>query len=86
MGNGKFKLHALPALAQMAPIMGIVTDDFNNDGNLDILFSGNDFGNEVTDGRYDAMNGLVLSGDGKGNFMRNQLYKVAFLFPGMQGH
>jgi hypothetical protein len=82
LGNGRFKLHALPALTQMAPIIGIVTDDLNDDGNLDILFSGNDFGNEVANGRYDAMNGLVLSGDGKGNFMQRSIIQTGIFIPG----
>ncbi len=82
LGNGKFKMHALPALTQIAPIMGIVTDDFNNDGNLDILLSGNDFGNEITDGRYDAMNGLALSGDGKSNFVPQTLRQSGIFIPG----
>lgn len=67
-GSGKFELKPLPPMAQLAPINGIVAGDFNNDGNLDIALSGNDYGNEVSSGRYDAMNGLVLSGDGNGNF------------------
>jgi hypothetical protein len=68
IGNGKFKIKALPALAQMAPVFGMIADDFNADGNLDVLLCGNDFGNEPMNGRYDAMNGLVLLGNGKGNF------------------
>ena len=52
----------------MAPVFGMVTDDVNNDGNLDIVMTGNDYGSEVTNGRLDAFNGLVLVGDGKGNF------------------
>jgi hypothetical protein len=58
----------LPINAQTAPVNGIVTTDVNQDGNLDILMIGNDYGNEVFMGRYDAFNGLVLTGDGTGKF------------------
>jgi hypothetical protein len=68
LGNGKFAMHALPAFAQFAPVYGIVVDDFNNDGNLDLATVGNDYGTEVSVGRYDAMNGLIMLGDGKGGF------------------
>jgi hypothetical protein len=67
-GNGKFLRKALPAEAQFAPIFGMLTSDYNNDGNLDILVAGNSYGTEASTGRYDAMEGLVLLGDGKGNF------------------
>lgn len=68
LGNGKFKLSALPMLAQIAPVNGIVVDDVNQDGNLDIVMVGNDYGNEVFIGRYDAFTGLVLLGNGVGEF------------------
>lgn len=68
LGNGKFKLKELPVYAQFAPINGTVVEDFDNDGNLDALLIGNNFGNELFVGRYDASNGLLLLGDGKGNF------------------
>ena len=67
-GNNKFELKSLPPMAQLAPLYGMVADDFNDDGKLDIAMCGNDYGNEVSAGRYDAMNGLLLLGDGKGNF------------------
>jgi hypothetical protein len=67
-GNGKFELKPLPPMAQLAPLNGMVVDDFNSDGDLDIAICGNDYGNEVSAGRYDAMNGIVLLGYGKGNF------------------
>ncbi|MDR0791938.1 MAG: VCBS repeat-containing protein, partial [Chitinophagaceae bacterium] len=67
-GNGKFTMIPLPDEAQFSVINGMVIDDFNNDGNLDVLMSGNDYGTEVSIGRLDAMNGLLLQGDGKGNF------------------
>jgi hypothetical protein len=81
-GNGKFELHALPGNAQIAPVNGMTVDDFNNDGNLDVALSGNDYGNEVFDGRYDAMNGLVLLGDGKGNFKPQTILQSGVFIPG----
>jgi hypothetical protein len=81
-GNGKFSLHALPAAAQIAPLNGMVVDDFNGDGNLDVAANGNDYGNEVSNGRYDAMNGLVLLGDGTGNFKAQTILQAGLFIPG----
>ncbi|HEY1871903.1 MAG TPA: VCBS repeat-containing protein, partial [Chitinophagaceae bacterium] len=81
-GNGKFEMYPLPPAAQMAPLNGMVVDDFNDDGNLDVAIVGNDYGNEVSDGRYDALNGLVLLGDGKGNFTAQAIEKAGFFVPG----
>ncbi len=67
-GNGKFIINPLPLLAQLAPIYGISVFDYTFDGNLDIVMVGNDFGNEVFYGNYDAFKGLLLQGDGNGNF------------------
>jgi enediyne biosynthesis protein E4 len=67
-GKGKFKISPLPTLSQVAPINGIVIDDFNDDGYEDVLLVGNDYGNEVFSGRYDAFTGLVLLGNGRGSF------------------
>jgi hypothetical protein len=82
MGGGKFEMIPLPAIAQLAPLYGMVTDDFNNDGNADVAICGNDFGTEVTNGRYDAMNGLVLLGDGKGNFAAQTILQSGLFIPG----
>lgn len=68
MGKGKFALRPLPKQTQVAPVNGMVTTDVNQDGFTDIIMVGNDYGNEVFSGRYDAFSGLVLIGDGKGNF------------------
>jgi hypothetical protein len=81
-GNGKFSVHPLPAQAQLAPVYGMVADDFNNDGNLDIAMAGNDYGNEVTNGRYDAMNGLLLLGDGAGHFKPQSILQSGLYIPG----
>jgi hypothetical protein len=82
LGNGKFSMHPLPWAAQLAPVYGMVVDDFNHDGNLDLALNGNDFGTEVTTGRYDALNGLVLLGDGKGNFSPQTILQSGLFIPG----
>lgn len=81
-GNGHFEMHSLPVPAQVAPMYGIITEDFNNDGNLDIAVCGNDFGTEVSSGHYDAMNGLILLGDGKGAFLPQNLLQSGIYIPG----
>jgi len=67
-GGGRFKAKPLPLQAQLAPVFGLVCADLNEDGNLDVLLTGNSFSTEVMAGRYDAGYGLCLRGDGKGNF------------------
>lgn len=68
LGNNHFRISPLPAQAQFSPVYGILVQDFNLDGNLDVLMAGNFFGTRVKYGRYDANKGLILLGDGKGNF------------------
>jgi hypothetical protein len=82
LGQGRFAMHPLPAMAQLAPIYGMVAGDFDHDGKLDVALSGNDYGNEVTSGRYDAFNGLVLLGDGKGNFTPRTILQSGLFIPG----
>ncbi len=81
-GQGKFELIPLPDEAQMAPLNGMVVDDFNGDGNLDVALNGNDYGNEVSNGRYDAMNGLLLLGNGKGSFQPRTILQSGIFIPG----
>jgi hypothetical protein len=82
VGKGKFELQPLPEEAQFAPVYGMVTDDFNKDGNLDVALVGNDYGTEVTNGRYDALNGLVLLGDGSGEFHPQTILQSGLFVPG----
>ena len=67
-GGGKFTMMALPIAAQVSAINGMVVDDFDGDGNLDVLINGNDYATSIGIGRYDAFNGLLLKGDGTGGF------------------
>lgn len=82
LGNGKFEVYPLPEVAQLAPLYGMVIDDYNNDGHLDVAVTGNDFGTEVSTGRYDALNGLLLTGDGKGNFRPQTILQSGIFIPG----
>ena len=67
-GNKEFELRHLPIEAQFSPVYGIVAEDVNQDGNIDLLLNGNFYSPEVERGRYDALEGLYLEGDGNGNF------------------
>ncbi len=82
LGNGHFRMHPLPPLAQMAPVYGILPKDLNGDGLLDLLLVGNDFGMEVQEGPADALMGLVLQNKGNGEFSPLPLEESEFFVPG----
>jgi len=67
-GSKGFVLHTLPAEAQYAPVYGIVATDINGDGKKDLVLAGNDAWTQIKFGRYMADHGVVLLGDGRGNF------------------
>ncbi len=67
-GNLKFELRALPLEVQFSPVFGIETLDYNHDGHLDILLAGNFFDVLPEMGQYNANYGLLLEGNGKGEF------------------
>jgi len=81
-GNGHFILHPLPVQAQFAPVFGMMAYDINKDGNLDIILNGNDNGCEILSGNQDALNGLVLQGNGKGDFLPMSLRRSGIFIPG----
>jgi enediyne biosynthesis protein E4 len=68
LGAGKFAVQSLPLMAQLAPVFGMAVNDYNKDGHLDIILTGNNYGAEVQTGWYDAFIGLYLQGNGKGQF------------------
>lgn len=81
-GNGRFTCIPLPVQAQLAPLYGMVAADVNGDGDLDVVMNGNDFGADVALGRYDALNGLVLLGNGKGGFIPVDIMESGIYIPG----
>ena len=66
--GGKFSISKLPNEAQLAPVHEILATDINSDGNVDVLLVGNNLGSETETSVYDASNGTLLLGDGKGGF------------------
>jgi hypothetical protein len=81
-GNGHFSIKSLPAQAQLSALNGMLTDDFDSDGNLDVLINTNDWSTEVLVGRYDALNGLLLKGDGKGGFTPKSIVESGIFISG----
>ena len=82
LGDGSHKLHALPKEAQMAPVYGILTSDFDQDGAVDILLTGNSSAPNPFVGHLDAFNGLLLLGDGKKGFVSKRIQDSGFHVPG----
>ena len=81
-GNGQFEVKPLPVMAQTAPLFGMLAQDVDGDGNLDAVLVGNEYGSDMVGGRMDAFDGLVLKGDGKGNFTPLTISESGFYVPG----
>ena len=81
-GNGSYQVHELPTEAQLFPIFSMAVHDVNEDGHADILAVGNWFAVQPDVGRQDAGYGLLLLGDGQGNFMPQSIERSGFLVAG----
>ncbi len=68
-GKGGYEKKVLPMLAQVSPVYGISVEDYDGDGQVDLLIGGNFYESKPEVGVYDASYGLLLKGDGKGNFI-----------------
>lgn len=67
-GNGKFNFKPFDNYVQLFPVNSIIFEDFNGDGNKDMLLAGNNYQSEVETTRADAGRGALLLGDGKGGY------------------
>jgi hypothetical protein len=81
-GHGKFTMIPLPQEAQISTLNAMVADDFDADGNIDLVVNGNDFSTDVSIGQSDALNGMYLKGDGKGNFKSLKINQSGIYLPG----
>lgn len=81
LGNDSFEIRNLPSLAQTSSINTILINDYDNDGKKDLLVSGNLYPAEIETPRNDAGTGLLLKGDGKGNFMPISISETGFFTP-----
>lgn len=80
--EGKFVVHELPIEVQLSSINQTLVEDFDKDGNLDILVAGNLFNSEVETPRNDASHGAYAKGDGQGSFQVVSASKSGFFTPG----
>lgn len=68
-GDFNFTFSPLPTTAQFSPIYAIFANDFDADGDQDLLLGGNLYGTKPEVGRYDASFGLYLENQGNGIFL-----------------
>lgn len=67
-GSLTFEAKPLSNLAQISSVKSILSEDFDKDGNIDIVLAGNFYETEVETPRNDASYGLFMKGDGHGVF------------------
>lgn len=67
-GGGRFEWTPLPSPAQVSPVYAIAVADFTGDGHPDIVLGGNHARCKPETGLYLASRGVLLAGDGKGQF------------------
>jgi enediyne biosynthesis protein E4 len=66
--GGHFEARPLPAMAQLAPAFAPVVADFDGDGREDVFLAQNFSATEIDTPLFHAGVGLVLLGDGRGDF------------------
>lgn len=79
--KGSFSFTPLPAMAQVAPVHGILVLDLNNDGHKDLILNQND---RTPDGDVVGLDGglgCVLLGNGKGAFTALPTDASGFVMP-----
>lgn len=67
-GASGFNIKSLPNEVQYAPIYAITSIDANGDGKKDLILAGNNSWTRIKFGHFTANHGILLLGDGEGNF------------------
>ena len=81
-GNGSFHLTPLPLETQFSPVYAIIADDFDSDGQCDIIIGGNQYRAKPETGIYDASYGLLLKSDSIGTWHSVSSVKSGFFTKG----
>jgi len=68
LGDGNFRIKPLGNLAQLSSQNATLIEDVDQDGYMDIIMAGNNYASEAETIRNDAGIGILLKGDGTGNF------------------
>jgi hypothetical protein len=66
--DGTYRFEPLPRIAQIAPLQGLVTGDFDGDGRADLYAVQNCYAVDPAVGRFDGGLSQLLLGDGRGGF------------------
>ncbi|MDN5210547.1 VCBS repeat-containing protein [Fulvivirgaceae bacterium BMA12] len=82
LGQGKFAIKSLPIEAQLSPVFAMAANDYDGDGQLDVLVAGNSYATEVSVGQYDASVGLYLKRDSNGDWLPVKISKSGFIADG----
>jgi hypothetical protein len=80
--DGTYRFAALPRIAQIAPIQGLVAADFNGDGLADLCAVQNSHAPALSIGRFAGGLGQLLLGDGRGGFTASAPEQSGFVVPG----
>ena len=80
--DGRFRFDALPRLAQIAPLQGMVAGDFDGDGYADLYAAQNSYSPAPNVGRLDGGLSQLLAGNGQGQFDAMPVATTGLLVPG----
>jgi enediyne biosynthesis protein E4 len=82
MGGGNYKQQLLVAKAQISSANGLIAEDMDKDGKIDIAIVGNNYTTEVETGRDDAGIGIVLKNTEATKFKSLSVLQSGFYVPG----
>jgi hypothetical protein len=80
--DGTYRFFPLPRLAQIAPLQGMVTGDFDGDGHVDLYAVQNSHAPIPAVGRFDGGISQWLRGDGNGHFQPVPPAQSGLIVPG----
>ncbi len=80
--DGTYRFEALPRIAQISPLQGLVAGDFEGSGHADIYAAQNSYAPLPLVGRFDGGLSQLLRGDGRGHFVPVPPAESGLVVPG----